>query len=336
MNTTFDDTANCHDAPGTAADGEPPTEHLIPVMASRSSVIAAAAAMHQTDSNHQSDASDHSGFDDTSTASPSGGSRKRKRASDSARQRTKREADARLGIKQCPVRLPIGFHDLLRQRVDDVSAEHGSRALLALAAFLLRPELMEILSAIELREDCDQLLEGLRTLLLHDEWQQLLIRIARAATAPDETQASNLRVLLRALLSDQSFVDTCLAVHGNQTLRRLCSDNRSEVDLIGHFISAVAKPNFRELFERLSGLDPQSHVTIRSVLNLNDDHMRALTLAMRRPEAFKVLYYAAHNPAILSAMQIAIINVKAPALGQAIAEGRGVAGWIARTAARFL
>jgi hypothetical protein len=232
MNTTTRErSAQSDDAPNTATDNQPPAEDLVPVLASRNSVIAAIAALRgEAPSDfHRSEGPPPTGADDPAPPQEESAEERKKRYDKKNRQ-TERQADAKLGIKQCPVKLPTNLHDALRQ-----FARHATddpRTLLAFATFLLRPELWDLLPTIELRKDNDELLAALQVVFRDEQLVQIVIYLAASVGGSSTPRPEHGRSLITALLRDTALMDACLTVYSDpllqKTLRRASRKPRVE------------------------------------------------------------------------------------------------------------
>lgn len=128
----------------------------------------------------------------------------------------------------------------------------------------------------------------------------------------------------------------CLAVYASPTSRQLCARHLADEQLVSQIAELATHPALRSVFKRLLQLTPQAQQSIFDFAKLDDQDMQTLSLALHGRGLLTLLRHAVRSSDILAAMQIAIRDVRAPALGLAILEARGAAGWLARTAARFL
>lgn len=333
MNTAFRFSQSGH---GSAANDQsggndvPPDDDHVAVMASRASVIAAAVAMG------------HKPADDGRGEEPDDGTEgqanpgDKKKGRDKNYQRTERQADAKAGIKACPVKFPANLHRPLRERVHESNAPDGSRALLALTSFTLRPEFTAILHAIELRDDRESLVKALQRLVQTDWLVKATICLSELATDSTTSEHEQVSAVAHALVRDPTLSRAILAVAASPTLQKLCIEMDGRGQLQNQFLYLTTRPKEAELAFRMSRLSASDRDFLQTLLNLDADSKRAIAAAAPYPEITRLIVKAGRQPLIHGAIQAVVRNPEVAKTGLAVVNGKGFLGWMAKKVARVL
>ena len=333
MNTAFhhdgsgygkaaNDPSSCTEAP---LDGD-----LVPVLASRASVRAAAAAMGHKSPGEGTQKNTGPGGAEEKTAE------EEKKDRDKAYRKTERQDDAKGGIKLCPVKLPVDLHQSLRRRVNEIYAPEGSRVLLAFAAFALRPELTELLHAIELRAD-----RGYFPGVAAGHCAARLACKDRNSSYQNRPETAE-RVACRGPpacrrnAAQRRNLNAILALYANPTLQKVCAALRGKAQTQAQFLHMALHSGDADFLSRMSPLSPGDREFLLKLLNLDEASKRAIAGAAQHPEIIHLVLSAAGNRVVHEAIQTAAQNPAVARMGLAVIRGKGLVGWIARKATHVL
>jgi hypothetical protein len=321
------------DAANDSSSGDmPPDESLVPVLASRASVLAAATAMgHKPGGDENGTKSGRAnGTEEQTTAGD------KKKGRDQTYRRAEREEDAKAGIKPCPVKLPVALHQSLRQRVHDILAPEGSRALLAFAAFTLRPELSPILHAIELRSDRDDFLKALQCIVQHDWLVKTAIRLSTVAPKPPTALHAQIPRLVDAMVRSPELISAIMTVTTSPTVQKLCGELSDKEPMQEQLLHLVKRPDDMEFLMRMTRLSQADREFLLKLLNLDRESKRGLVAAARHPTIINFVWSAGRDKNIHDAIQTVVQNPTVARTGLAVINGKGLLGWIARKATHVL
>lgn len=335
MNNAFHHSQSSHhDAANDPPSGNdvPPDDGLVAVLASRESVVAAAAAMGHKPAGAGSGAKHEKAESTEEKTSPAD----KKKGRDKKYQRTEREADAKAGIKPCPVKFPADLHQSLRLRVNEIHAPEGSRALLAFTSFTLRPEFTDILHAIELRDDREDLVKALQSIVQTDWLAKTAVRLAAAAPKPATTLHAHIPRLVDAMVRHPELVSAILPIATSPTLQKLCIELGDKPHMLRQFLQLATRPGETELLARMSSLSPTDREFLLTLLNFDQESKQALAAAARYPEITRLVVSAGRNPSIHAAIQTVALNPAVAGTTLAVINAKGLVGWIARKAVRVL
>jgi hypothetical protein len=335
MNTAYHRSQSGHrEAANDQSNGNdvPPDDDLVAVLASRASVIAAAAAMGHNPAGG-GNGKQREKAKSTEDEASSGDSKK---DNDKTYRRAEREADAKAGIKPCPVKFPADLHQPLRQRVHESNAPEGSRALLALTSFALRPEFTTILHAIELRDDREALVEALQCIVQSDWLVKTAICLSEMEANSTTTEHRDIPILIDAIARNPAISNAIQAVTASPTLQRLCIAIADKTQLQSRLLDLAMRSGEAEFLLRMSQLSEADRDFLLTLLTLDAESKHALEAAAPYPEITRLIVKAGRNASIHAAIETVARNPAVAKTGLAVINGTGFFGWIARKAARVL
>ncbi|MDP2411508.1 MAG: hypothetical protein Q8M26_14635 [Pseudolabrys sp.] len=310
----------------------PPDEDLVAVLASRESVLAAATAMgHKPAGNENGENSNAS-----QGAAEQPGAADKKKGRDRKYRNAERHADAKAGITPCPLKFPTDLHRSLRERANDAMAPEGSRALLAFTSFAMRRELTDILAAIELRDDREELLHALQSIVQLDWLAKTAIRLAAVGPKPPTPLHAHIPRLVDAMARSSDTIRAIMAVEASPALQRLCIELADKVSRQEQLLDLAKDSVEAEFAWRMVQLSSNDRDFLLSLLDLDPESKRALAAAARYPEVSRLIVNAARNSGAHAAILAVVRNSAVANTGLAVIEGKGLVGWIARMAVSVL
>jgi hypothetical protein len=335
MNTRFhrSQAGNRDTANGQSSGKEMPLDDgHVAVLASRASVVAVAEAMGYQPATDGTGTNSDKAERTREETSPGDN----KKDSDKKYRRTEREADGKAGIKPCPVKFPADLHQSLRQRVNEIHAPEGSRALLAFTSFTLRPELNDILHAIELRDDREDLVKALQSIVQTDWLVKTAIRLSTVAPQPSSVLHAQIPRLIDTMVRCPDLISAILAITTSPTLQAICIELADKAQMQRELLHLATCPGETEFLVRMSRLSPADRDFLLTLLNLDSESKHALAAAAPYPEITRLVVKAGRDASIHAAIQTVARSPGVAKTGLAVINGKGLVGWIARKAVRIL